>query len=98
MDWRNEMIREVRDCYTDEEDIREVTFKYNTKTDKKLLNMMIKFLSDNQPTCFNCENYYTEGGFGGYQASCCKIHGCIEAFDNPHHDTDGSKCEDYKRK
>ena len=92
------MIREVRDCYTDEEDIREVTFKYNTKTDKKLLNMMIKFLSDNQPTCFNCENYYTEGGFGGYQASCCKIHGCIEAFNNPHHDTDGSKCEDYKRK
>ena len=31
MDWRNEMIREVRDCYTDEEDLREVTFKYNTK-------------------------------------------------------------------
>lgn len=35
--------------------------------------------------------------FGGYHAHDCKIHGNIEAFSNPHHDCDGSKCSDYRR-
>lgn len=92
------MIEEIQDTFTDEENIREVTFRYNLKTDLKLLKMMKDFLNNNQPTCFNCKNYYTKGCFGGYQASCCKIHGCIEEVNNPHNDCDGSKCDDYERR
>ncbi len=92
------MIKEIKDTFTDKENIREVTFEYNAKTDEKLLRKLKHFLNDNQPTCFNCQNYYLEGCLGGYHASCCKIHGCIEVIGNPHYDCDGSKCDDYKRK
>lgn len=92
------MIEMVKDTFTDKEDVREVTFRYNLKTDAELLKKMEAFLDDNQPTCFNCQNRYKEGVFCGYRADSCKIHGNIEAFDNPHHDCDGSKCSDYKRR
>lgn len=92
------MIKMVRDTFTDAENVRERTFQYNSQTDEELLKRMETFLIDNQPTCFNCQNSTIEGTFCGYQAHNCKIHGNIEAFDNPHHDGDGSKCEDYKRR
>ena len=55
--------------------------------------------SEISPTCEKkCQNYYTEGCLGNYQASACRIHGILESFDNPHHDMDCTKCKDYKEK
>lgn len=92
------MIKEIQDTFTHEDDIREVTFEYNIKTDIELLKKLKDFLNDNQPTCFNCKEYYKEGCIGGYQTSFCKIHGFIKVVGHPHYDCDGSKCSDYKRK
>lgn len=92
------MIEEIQDTFTDKENIREVTFRYDTKTDVELLKKLKDFLNDNQSTCFNCKNYYKEGCIGEYQAACCRIHGCLEVVGHPHYDCDGSKCSDYKRK
>lgn len=78
--------------------LRKITYRYNPETDGKLLKEMEEFLNSKQPTCFNCQNHYREGCFGGYMASACRVHGNIEAWNNPHNDCDGSKCEDYKRK
>lgn len=89
------MIRMIRDTYTDVVDTREVTFSYNYKTDDELLKKVMKFIEDNQPTCETCQNYRREGSFGGYCASYCCIHGNLEYFEHPHHDLDGSKCDDY---
>lgn len=91
------MITWIKATYTDNPDIGEITFKYNTKTDKELLDRVEQFISDNQPTCSNCQNYYKGGTFCGYTASCCKIHGDIDVYGNPHSDFDGSKCGDYRR-
>lgn len=79
---------------------REITFSYdpNNDNDKELLRLIHQTISDNQPECFNCENYYLDGYFCGYRASMCRIHGCLEVVGNPHYDGDGSKCEDYQRK
>lgn len=77
---------------------RERTFRYDIDNpkDKEIIEQ-IDALLNTQPTCFNCENFYHEGCFGGYQAASCKLHGCIEAVNHPHHDADGSKCDDYRR-
>lgn len=79
--------------------MRNRTFCYDddNSNDTKILEQIDAILST-QPTCFNCENFCREGCFGGYQAASCKLHGCIEAVDHPHHDADGSKCEDYRRR
>lgn len=92
------MIRMIQDVPT--KHLRERTFSYdpNNDNDKRLLGLIYQIISDNQPECFNCENYYLDGSFCGYQASMCRIYGCIEAYDNPHNDADGSKCKDYQRK
>lgn len=78
---------------------REITFSYDpdNDNDEKLIDLIHQTISDNQPECFNCKNYYKEGCFGDYQASWCRIYGCLEAVSNPHYDADGSKCKDYQR-
>lgn len=93
------MIKEIRDTYT-ETDLREVTFRYdpNNDNDAALLREIHNLIFDKQPKCENCNNYYLDGYFCGYRASRCKVHGNIEAFNNPHFDMDGSKCVDYERK
>ena len=48
--------------------------------------------------CSTCINHYIGSVFCGYSASECKIHGCLEALDNPHRDHDGWKCKDYQQK
>ena len=92
------MIKMIRDTFTNKESVREITFQYNVDSDAdmSILKEINKILL-NQPLCTNCINCYQSGCFGGYNAIQCKIHGNIEAFDNPHHDMDGRKCDDYKR-
>lgn len=92
------MVKMIQDSPST--DGRERTFSYDpdNDNDNNLLELIRQTISDNQPECFNCENYYLAGCFGGYQASMCRIHGCIEVVGNPHYDADGSKCADYKRK
>lgn len=90
--------KDVENCIPDGT-MREITFKYDAanENDQYILKLIKQVISDNQPTCFNCKNYYLEPCFGYYQASCCRIHGCIEQVGNPHYDCDGSKCNEYKR-
>lgn len=80
--------------------LREITFSYDpySNNDKRILSLIRQTISDNQPECFNCKNYYLDGYVCGYRASMCRIHGCIEVVGNPHYDADGSKCIDYERK
>ena len=93
------MVIVTRDTFTDKEGIREMTIRYdkNNTNDKVVLNKIFECLRE-QPLCPNCVNYYVEGNFCGYNAHDCKIHGNLDWFDHPHHDGDGSKCPDYKRK
>lgn len=83
-----------------ENDLREVTFRYdpNNDNDAALLREIRNLISDKQPTCANCNHRYLTGDVCGYRAYICRKHGNIEAFNNPHHDMDGSKCADYERK
>ena len=77
----------------------EITIAFdNSKEEDKKLVQIFKQLMSLQPRCGNCVHQYYEPSLGSYQAFCCKIHGVLEAFDNLHHDCDGSKCESYKRK
>lgn len=92
------MVKEIRRTYNvdNNPNIREIMFEYEA-VDEELVEKMKEFLNDNQSLCVNCQNYYYKGSFGGYQASNCKLYGCLEARNNPHYDGDGSKCKDYKR-
>lgn len=72
-------------------------FEFKNAKDKELIEKISKLCSE-QDSCPNCVNYYRDGYFCGYQACCCKIHGVLDSFNNPHHDMDGSKCPDYKRR
>lgn len=93
------MVRMVRDTFVEKhESLREVTFRYdsNNADDMWILKDIFKLLNT-QKLCTNCVNYKEDGYFCGYNSHSCKIHGNIEAFDHPHHDGDGSKCDDYKR-
>ena len=93
------MVKTVLDTYTDKEGIREITFRYdkNNTNDKDILNKIMSVLRE-QPLCENCVNYQVGGCFCGYNPHDCKIHGNLDWVDHPHHDGDGSKCADYKRK
>lgn len=91
------MIKMISDEPSIKKGFREATFLYDPHTDEEMLDKLLQFLSDNQPVCDNCQNMKFEPESNGYRAKSCTIHGNIEAYDNPHHDKDGSKCSDYKR-
>lgn len=80
-----------------EKNKRYLTLSYDVVTDKEIMKQIHNILMS-QPLCTNCINYQYIGNFCGYEAHDCKIHGDIEYFGHPHHDLDGSKCEDYERK
>lgn len=94
------MVHMILDTYVEGTTLREITFRYDraNPNDKLIIDQMSHLCVTAQPTCENCENYYVEGPFCGYNAHDCKIHGNLDAYDHPHHDGDGSKCPDYKRK
>ena len=91
------MVRNIYESFGNE---AKITLKYdsNNPHDKRMIKIIKYLVSQTQDTCFNCDNYETVGCLGGYQAASCKIHGILECLDNPHHDCDGTKCKDYKRK
>lgn len=95
------MIEMIRDTFVEKRDgLREVTFRYDSENndDLKILENIMELLNT-QKLCTNCVNYQNDGYFCGYCSHSCKIHGNIEAFNHPHHDGDGSKCDEYiKRK
>lgn len=93
------MVKKIKDC-PGVNNTREVTFEYdlNNKNDLVILKKINEVISEEQPLCTNCENFYYEGCLGGYEACACQVHGILEVLDNPHHDGDASKCEDYHRK
>lgn len=72
-------------------------FDYTNENDNAIIDNINHLIRDEQPTCENCVNYYQEGYFCGYSAVMCKVHGGLDAWNHPHHDLDGSKCDDYKR-
>ena len=73
-------------------------FDYTNENDTAIVKMIHQLLFNEQPRCENCVNYYREGTFCGYNAVMCKVHGGLDAWDHPHHDLDGSKCEEYERR
>ena len=95
------MVRMVYDspCGTNKKKRRQIAFDfdYDNENDIKLIENM-KNLCLEQPSCWNCINFYQEGCFCGYTACFCKIHGSLENINNPYHDMDGSKCKEYIRK
>lgn len=90
------MIRKVLDTFTKKDKYRRVTFEYNTETDEELLNEIESLIATKQKLCTNCKNFRIGGNFCGYEDHSCCIHGNLDAHDNPHHDSDGSKCPDYE--
>lgn len=46
--------------------------------------------------CENCEHYESGGSWGNYTTPICDIYGLLEDLDNPHHDLNGLKCEEFK--
>ena len=72
------------------------TITYTTSTENVETAKMNKHAP--QKRCYNCVHFQSDGYFCGYESHSCKIHGNIEACNHPHHDGDGSKCEDYRRK
>lgn len=93
------MVNMVLDTFVKtNESLREVTFRYDTNNDDDMRILEgISELLNTQKLCCNCVNYKSDGYFCGYNSHSCKIHGNIEAFNHPHHDGDGSKCNDYER-
>lgn len=87
------MIRMIKETHTPK--CTTITISWSD-CDKETMQK-IKDIIRSQDACWNCVNYHDAGNFGDYHAHDCKIHGNIEAFDNPHHDCDGSKCSDYRR-
>lgn len=94
------MIKMTIDTYVKaHESLRERTFRYDTNNDNDIqILRYIDQLLNTQKLCQNCVNYKEDGYFCGYNSHSCEIHGNIEAFNHPHHDGDGSKCDDYERK
>ncbi len=98
------MVKEICDSFKfenrKEPNTRYVTYKYktNNENDKRVMKLIDELLNNEQKRCNNCIHYQSDGTFCGYESHSCDIHGNIEGFDHPHHDGDGSKCEDYKRK
>ena len=92
------MIGMVYDTYVKGGSLRECTFRYDSdnEEDMRILRNIMKLL-ETQKLCSNCINYREDGYMCGYNSHSCKIHGNIEAFNHPHHDGDGSKCDDYRR-
>jgi len=68
------------------------------KHDEDLISKIRDLIYMEQDLCSNCVNVRTGGTFCGYAETYCDIHGSIEYPDHPHHDGDGTKCEDYRRK
>ena len=46
--------------------------------------------------CWTCTHCYKLGCLGQYKTLFCDIYLYLEAWDNPHHNLDGSKCPDYE--
>lgn len=93
------MVEMVRDTFVEKrEGLREMTFRYDRDNDDDMQILQnIMELLNTQKLCTNCINHQRGGYFCGYNSHSCKIHGNIEAFNHPHHDGDGSKCDDYER-
>jgi len=98
------MVKSICDSFEfehrEEPNTRYITYQYKTdnENDKRVMKLICELLNHEQKRCDNCIHYKSDGYFCGYESHSCKIHGNIEAWDHPHHDGDGSKCEDYKRK
>lgn len=98
------MISVICDSYKfedhEEPNTRYVTYQYktNNENDKRVMKLIRELLNHEQKRCDNCIHYQSDGYFCGYESHSCKIHGNLEDCSHPHHDGDGSKCEDYKRK
>ena len=94
------MVRTILDTYVEDSTEREMHIRYdkNNPNDQIIIAKLNDLLRNEQPLCSNCVNYYREGYFCGYIAHCCKIHGCLEGYDHPHRDGDGSKCPDYAKR
>lgn len=77
----------------------EITFIYekNNQDDIMLVEEFGR-LCKTQKKCTNCTNFYHETTVGDYQTSSCKLYGCLEVWNHPHHDMDGSKCDSYECK
>ena len=93
------MVKDISDCPSKDKTKREITFSYDSKNKKDidLIKRIIQMCEKEQDKCTNCKNYYKQGCFGDYMANSCKIYGILEAYNNPHHDLDGSKCNNYIR-
>lgn len=93
------MVRVILDTYIEGTTERETHIRYdkNNLNDQIIMAKLNDLVHNEQPLCDNCVNYYLEGYFCGYRAHCCKIHGCLEGYDHPHRDGDGSKCPDYMK-
>lgn len=93
------MVTTISDCPA-KGDMRVIAIEYDpdNQNDLELLEKIRDVIATEQPLCQNCENFYYEGYFGNYKACSCKIYGVLEALSNPHHDCDGSKCDNYQRK
>lgn len=77
---------------------RYMVFEYDPNTEMDIIHK-IQDIVDTQPMCTNCVHLNKPTGcFCGFEATLCEIHDNIYSVDNPHHDCDGSKCENYKRK
>lgn len=49
--------------------------------------------------CYDCQSYYQMGGFGGYMACQCRIHGSLDVDQRERHpDHTADSCPDYKQK
>ena len=94
------MVYTVLDTFIKKSTEREIHIRYDPTiaNDELIMRKLRDLLYNEQPLCSNCNNYYKEGYFCGYNASCCRIHGCLEGYDHPHRDGDGSKCPDYTRR
>ena len=92
------MVRIISESYVRDKGHAEMTIRWDFDNDNDFFIIeKIKDLLAEQKQCVNCIHYQSDGMFCGYESHSCEIHGNIEAFDHPHYDGDGSKCEDYVR-
>ena len=89
------MVNIIAESHSSEGNELKISFDYNEE-DSKIIDKIYELIK-NQPACWNCIHYKDAGNLCGYNAHNCDIYGNIEAFDNPHYDSDGSKCNDYAR-
>lgn len=88
------MVRTIKESW----DRITLAFDDNNQSDMAILEKIKHLILKEQPRCDNCVNFYRDGYFCGYNACMCKVHGNLDWCMHPHHDMDGSKCEDYKQK